>query len=106
MVGFPGETAQDHSASVRLIESLPFTYLHIFPYSARPGTPAAAMPVQVNGRIARQRAEEIRPFTWTDRKSTRLNSSHVRISYAVFCLNKKIYLTTSYVRLSQHTYST
>jgi len=60
MVGFPGETDHDHSASVRLIESLPFTYLHIFPYSARPGTPAAAMPVQVNGRIARQRAEEIR----------------------------------------------
>src|SRR3989442_8496087 len=32
---------------------------------------------------------------WTDRKSTRLNSSHVRISYAVFCLKKK---TTAYLR--------
>src|SRR5690606_7936889 len=30
------------------------------------------------------------PFTWLDRKSTRLNSSHVKISYAVFCLKKKI----------------
>ena len=36
------------------IESLPYTYLHIFPYSARPGTPAAAAPGQVNGRVARQ----------------------------------------------------
>jgi threonylcarbamoyladenosine tRNA methylthiotransferase MtaB len=60
MVGFPGETDQDHAASARFIGSLPFTYLHIFPYSARPGTPAAASPDQVNGRIARERAQEVR----------------------------------------------
>ncbi|MGH9355061.1 MAG: MiaB/RimO family radical SAM methylthiotransferase, partial [Terriglobia bacterium] len=33
MVGFPGETSEDHAASVRFIDSIPFTYLHIFPYS-------------------------------------------------------------------------
>jgi len=60
MVGFPGETDQDHAASAAFIESLPFTYLHIFPYSARPHTPAAASPQQVNGRVARERAQEIR----------------------------------------------
>jgi threonylcarbamoyladenosine tRNA methylthiotransferase MtaB len=60
MVGFPGETDQDHAASAAFIESLPFTYLHIFPYSARPDTPAAASPHQVNGRVARERAQEIR----------------------------------------------
>lgn len=60
MVGFPGETDLDHAASARFIAGLPFTYLHIFPYSARPGTPAAASPQQVNGRIARERAQEIR----------------------------------------------
>ncbi len=60
MVGFPGETDEDHAASVRFIESLPFTYLHIFPYSARPGTPAATQSAQVNGRIARERGREIR----------------------------------------------
>jgi threonylcarbamoyladenosine tRNA methylthiotransferase MtaB len=60
MVGFPGETDQDHATSARFIESLPFTYLHIFPYSARPHTPAAASLEQVNGRVARQRAQEIR----------------------------------------------
>ncbi|MGB7589917.1 MAG: tRNA (N(6)-L-threonylcarbamoyladenosine(37)-C(2))-methylthiotransferase MtaB [Terriglobia bacterium] len=59
MVGFPGETDQDHAASAAFIESLPFTYLHIFPYSARPHTPAAASPHQVNGRVARERAQEI-----------------------------------------------
>ncbi len=60
MVGFPGETDPDHAASVRFIESLPFTYLHIFPYSTRPDTPAAARRDQVNGRVARSRSEEIR----------------------------------------------
>jgi threonylcarbamoyladenosine tRNA methylthiotransferase MtaB len=60
MVGFPGETDRDHSSSLRFIASLPFTYLHIFPYSARPGTPAAATRAQVNGRVARERSQEIR----------------------------------------------
>jgi threonylcarbamoyladenosine tRNA methylthiotransferase MtaB len=60
MVGFPGETGQDHSTSLRFIASLPFTYLHVFPYSARPGTPAAAAAAQVNGRVARERSQEIR----------------------------------------------
>jgi len=60
MVGFPGETGPDHAASAAFIESLPFTYLHIFPYSARPQTPAAASPQQVNGRVAHERANEIR----------------------------------------------
>jgi len=60
MVGFPGETDKDHAASARFIDSLPFTYLHIFPYSARPQTPAAASPKQVNGRVAHERAKEIR----------------------------------------------
>ena len=60
MVGFPGESEEDHATNVDFIESLPFTYLHIFPYSARPGTRAAATPTQVNGRLARERSREIR----------------------------------------------
>ena len=60
MVGFPGETAADHSASLRFIESLPLTYVHVFPYSQRPGTPAAARPGQVEGSIAHERGREVR----------------------------------------------
>ncbi|MGH9444572.1 MAG: tRNA (N(6)-L-threonylcarbamoyladenosine(37)-C(2))-methylthiotransferase MtaB [Terriglobia bacterium] len=60
MVGFPGETDQDHSLSAQFIDSLPFTYLHIFPYSARPSTPAADRQDQVNGRIAHERGAELR----------------------------------------------
>lgn len=41
MVGFPGETDQEFDESRAFIESLPFTYLHVFTYSERPGTPAA-----------------------------------------------------------------
>ncbi|HET9406962.1 MAG TPA: radical SAM protein, partial [Candidatus Sulfotelmatobacter sp.] len=47
MVGFPGETDAEFEATRRMIEDLPFTYLHVFTYSARPGTPAAVMRNQV-----------------------------------------------------------
>jgi threonylcarbamoyladenosine tRNA methylthiotransferase MtaB len=69
MVGFPGETDQDHATSASFIESLPFTYLHIFPYSARPNTSAAASPHQVNGRVARERAQEIRSLLTRKRQT-------------------------------------
>jgi threonylcarbamoyladenosine tRNA methylthiotransferase MtaB len=55
MVGFPGETDSEIEATRRLIEDLPFTYLHVFTYSARPGTRAATMPNQVPVHIARER---------------------------------------------------
>ncbi|NNM35170.1 MAG: radical SAM protein, partial [Gemmatimonadetes bacterium] len=58
--GFPGETEADHEASRRLIEELPFTYLHVFPYSPRDNTAAAEMPNPVQPRIARDRAAELR----------------------------------------------
>lgn len=60
MTGFPGETSHDHDESARFIESLPFTYLHIFPYSSRPSTPAAARADQVNGRIAQEQSAALR----------------------------------------------
>lgn len=59
MTGFPGETADDHRATVTLVESLPLSYLHVFPFSPRPGTVAAAMPEQVEGGVARERAREL-----------------------------------------------
>ena len=44
LVGFPGETAADFEATRSLVAGLPVTYLHVFPYSPRPGTPAAGLP--------------------------------------------------------------
>lgn len=60
MTGFPAETDQDHRATLAFVERLPFTYLHVFPYSARPGTAAAIRPEQVQGRVAQERAREFR----------------------------------------------
>ncbi|MGA8238798.1 MAG: tRNA (N(6)-L-threonylcarbamoyladenosine(37)-C(2))-methylthiotransferase MtaB, partial [Candidatus Sulfotelmatobacter sp.] len=55
MAGFPGETDSEFEATRRFIAELPFTYLHVFTYSARPGTPAAALPNQVPVQVARER---------------------------------------------------
>jgi threonylcarbamoyladenosine tRNA methylthiotransferase MtaB len=55
MVGFPGETEDEFEETRRMIEDLPFTYLHVFTYSARPGTPAAEMANQVPVQVARER---------------------------------------------------
>ena len=60
MVGFPGETDAEFESTRRMIEELPFTYLHVFTYSARPGTPAAAMTNQVPVHLARERNRILR----------------------------------------------
>jgi threonylcarbamoyladenosine tRNA methylthiotransferase MtaB len=60
MAGFPGETDAEFEATRRLIQELPFTYLHVFTYSARPGTPAAAMPNQVPIHVAREHNKILR----------------------------------------------
>jgi threonylcarbamoyladenosine tRNA methylthiotransferase MtaB len=60
MVGFPGETDGEFEETRRMVDELPFTYLHVFTYSARPGTPAAAMPRQAPVRVARERNRVLR----------------------------------------------
>ncbi|MFY9676816.1 MAG: tRNA (N(6)-L-threonylcarbamoyladenosine(37)-C(2))-methylthiotransferase MtaB [Terriglobales bacterium] len=60
MVGFPGETEAEFAETRRMVEELPFTYLHVFTYSARPGTPAADQPEQVPVSLARERNAVLR----------------------------------------------
>ncbi|HEY3639090.1 MAG TPA: tRNA (N(6)-L-threonylcarbamoyladenosine(37)-C(2))-methylthiotransferase MtaB, partial [Rhizomicrobium sp.] len=60
MTGFPGETEADFEESRRFIESLPFTYLHVFTYSERPGTPAAAAADQVPIPVRKERNRILR----------------------------------------------
>ena len=60
IVGFPGETDADHQSTVALVERLPFTYLHVFPFSPRPGTAAERLGRPVPASIARARARELR----------------------------------------------
>jgi threonylcarbamoyladenosine tRNA methylthiotransferase MtaB len=60
MVGFPGETDADFDQSRAFIERLPFTYLHVFTFSARPGTPGESMPDQVPVSVRKQRNRILR----------------------------------------------
>ena len=60
IAGFPGETDADHRATLALVEALPFTYLHVFPYSERPGAAAARLPQPVAPALVRDRARELR----------------------------------------------
>jgi len=60
MVGFPGETETEFEETRRMVEDLPFTYLHVFTYSARPGTPAAEQAGQVPVALARERNRVLR----------------------------------------------
>ena len=60
ITGFPGETEEDHAATVALVDALPFTYLHVFPYSERPGTAALRLGDRVQSSVAQRRAKELR----------------------------------------------
>ncbi len=60
IVGFPGETEEKFRHTYGLIESLPFSYLHVFPFSKRKGTPAFQFPQGVNEKEIKKRAETMR----------------------------------------------
>ncbi len=59
IAGFPTETAEMFANSLRIVNECDLTYLHVFPYSSRPGTPAARMP-QLKSDVIKERARELR----------------------------------------------
>ena len=69
MVGFPGETEAEFAETRRMVEELPLTYLHVFTYSARPGTPAAEQSGQVPVTLARERNRELREIAGAKKKA-------------------------------------
>ena len=60
ITGFPGETDAQFQATCQLLEGLPFTHLHGFPFSRRPGTPAAELAGQLSGDVIKERAAQLR----------------------------------------------
>jgi len=60
IAGFPGESDADHRQTVLLVEALPFTYLHVFPYSERPGAAAGRLAARVPPGTIRDRARQLR----------------------------------------------
>lgn len=63
IVGFPGEGEREFEATFRLLEGLPFTYLHVFPFSPRPGTPASLMPLNSGDRTTKERVKALRALS-------------------------------------------
>jgi threonylcarbamoyladenosine tRNA methylthiotransferase MtaB len=60
MAGFPGESDSDFRDSLDLVAGLPLGYLHVFPYSSRPGARAASLPGQIPPAVRRERAKALR----------------------------------------------
>jgi threonylcarbamoyladenosine tRNA methylthiotransferase MtaB len=60
IAGFPGETEEQFERTLALLEALPFTYFHVFPYSRRTGTTAAKLPGHLPRSCIRRRAERLR----------------------------------------------
>ena len=63
MAGFPGESEEDHRATLALLASMPLAYLHVFAFSPRPGTAAAAMDGRPPAQVTERRAGELRDLS-------------------------------------------
>jgi len=69
IAGFPGESEEEFMDTVRLVEDLPFSDLHVFPYSRRPGTKAAEMPGHLHPTVITERARQLRKLALTKKAS-------------------------------------
>jgi threonylcarbamoyladenosine tRNA methylthiotransferase MtaB len=105
IAGFPGETEEDHAATLAFIESLSFTYLHVFSYSKRPGTKAAALSNHLPGAVIKRRARELRALG--ERKAAGFRQSQAGRELRVLTLhssgdgsnNRTPALSSNYLRL-------
>jgi len=69
MTGFPGETDEEFQNTYRFLRSLDFTYLHVFPYSAREGTVAAELPDPVDPRVRKVRTQRLLALSKSHQKA-------------------------------------
>jgi threonylcarbamoyladenosine tRNA methylthiotransferase MtaB len=86
ITGFPGESEADHAATMSFIESLPFTYLHVFSFSKRPGTKAASLSNEVPAAIIKRRARELRALS--EEKSAAFRHSQLGRTLRVLTLRR------------------
>jgi len=84
ITGFPGESEDDHAATMAFIERLPFTYLHVFSFSRRPGTKAASLANEVPGIVIKRRARELRALS--EKKSAAFRQSQLGRTLRVLTL--------------------
>ncbi|HTZ49830.1 MAG TPA: tRNA (N(6)-L-threonylcarbamoyladenosine(37)-C(2))-methylthiotransferase MtaB [Verrucomicrobiae bacterium] len=86
ITGFPGETDEEHATTVRFIAERPFTYLHIFSYSSRPGTRAASLSGHLPAEIVGRRARELRALG--EAKATQFRESQIGRTLRVLTLHR------------------
>ncbi len=100
ITGFPGETDADHEQTRALVEELPYTYLHVFPFSPRDGTVAAGLAREspVPQRVAGERSRELRDLV--DEKGRRYRARRVGERAVVVPENGGVGLTGDYLRVS------
>ena len=103
IAGFPGESEADHAATLSFIDQLPFTYLHVFSFSSRPGTKAVSLPNQIPGSVIKRRARELRALS--DSKSAAFRRSQLGRTLRVLTLhpdldpNSTPALSTNYIKV-------
>ena len=85
IVGFPGETAEDHLKTLEFVKQMPFTYLHVFPYSDRSGTQAAQMEDKVDAALIKERSRQVRRLS--ERKSRTFRRSFLGQALSVLTLS-------------------
>src|SRR5712664_2893964 len=84
ITGFPGESEADHAATLAFIERLPFTYLHVFSFSRRPGTKAATLSNEIPGAAMKRRARQLRALS--GKKATAFRQSQLGRTLRVLTL--------------------
>jgi threonylcarbamoyladenosine tRNA methylthiotransferase MtaB len=99
MTGFPGETEEEFEDSRAFIESLPFTYLHIFTYSERPGTPAADSPTQVPQDMRKRRTRILRELSARKNRDFRVSMAGRTLS-AVTIEDGRTALSENYLKIA------
>jgi threonylcarbamoyladenosine tRNA methylthiotransferase MtaB len=98
IVGFPGETDDDFEHLATYLEGSALTHLHIFPYSDRPGTPAASLSGRVHGSVVRERATRLRAIS--HHLSSRFHRSQLGIVHRALTLDDgTVVVTGNYLKL-------
>ena len=86
IAGFPGETEDDHQATLALVRQLPSTYLHVFSFSKRPGTKAAEMSGEVPPEVIKRRSSELRALA--AEKAAAFRAAQLGCTLRVLTLNR------------------
>ncbi len=102
IVGFPNETEKDFMETYNLLEELPISYLHIFPYSDRKNTASNLMKNKINGNIISQRANSLKKLSNKKHSIFYKNNlnKHYEVLFEAQKVNNKMYgYTTNYIKI-------